>query len=266
MFSQDLVGGGEYYYSSIQYNVSSLLLQYRDPLYSGGSIGEYQYYDWMEGTWDESTCRTDRCAQMDCHAVDTHFELLGVFKETDGIYDWAEQLFKHQGYCLWNGDKEDSGDEDDNDGNQSSDYQFMQNNLERWTEGCQQTNYQDTDGNRLYMGVQPKQEGRMSFAIYLDGYCRVKSDISMERYIEHVYTEEEGYSEQEAQDTANSMMKRIDRWNNLMNSYKVCNPCRAYNKVAVYDGDRRLNEDGEGDDEQWGFNCYGEFVECANCM
>jgi hypothetical protein len=47
-----------------------------------------------------------------------------------------------------------------------------------------------------------------------------------------------------------------------MTSYKVCQPCRAYNTVKTYNYDysRDLVEynDGKGDAEQWGFNCYDD--------
>jgi hypothetical protein len=39
---------------------------------------------------------------MDCHEPNLHFKLVGVFKEMNGFYDWGEQLFKHEGYCVWN--------------------------------------------------------------------------------------------------------------------------------------------------------------------
>ena len=75
---------------------------YHDPRYQGGAIGEYQFYDPDTRSWNAETCTSRRCAKMDCHEAQTHFKLVGVFKETDGMYDWAEQLFKHEGYCIWN--------------------------------------------------------------------------------------------------------------------------------------------------------------------
>jgi hypothetical protein len=73
--------------------------QYHDPNYNGGSIGEYQYYDWSSDKWDQSTCKTGRCAKMDCHASDTEWELIGVYKAS-AEFDrdtYFEQLFKHEG-------------------------------------------------------------------------------------------------------------------------------------------------------------------------
>ena len=43
---------------------------------------------------------------MDCHerSSSTHWKLVGVLKETEGMYDFTEQLFKHEGYCVWGDD------------------------------------------------------------------------------------------------------------------------------------------------------------------
>eukprot|EP00592_Proboscia_alata_P017334 CAMPEP_0194393308 /NCGR_PEP_ID=MMETSP0174-20130528/123226_1 /TAXON_ID=216777 /ORGANISM="Proboscia alata, Strain PI-D3" /LENGTH=213 /DNA_ID=CAMNT_0039188977 /DNA_START=122 /DNA_END=763 /DNA_ORIENTATION=- len=127
---------------------------YHYPEYHGGSIGEYQFYDRTNQRWDSSTCQSQTskwdvfhrgCQRMDCHEANSNFELVGVFTETDGLYDWTEQLFKHHGYCLWDGDKEEddenSGDQqngnDQNENqNQYSDYNFMQNLQENFVYGC----------------------------------------------------------------------------------------------------------------------------------
>ena len=59
------------------------------------------------------------CARMDCHdPYALRWELLGVFKDTVSFENdmFFEQRFKHQGYCLWDGDKEDDDDGGDDDG------------------------------------------------------------------------------------------------------------------------------------------------------
>ena len=94
---------------------------YHDPRYKGGQIGEYKYFDFETGEYDNQFCTnknffTGRCARMDCHEPNTGMKLVGVYKEADGLLDWAEQLFKHQGYCLWGED----------------DYEFMQRYREFW--------------------------------------------------------------------------------------------------------------------------------------
>lgn len=81
-------------------------LQYVDLQYQGGGLGEYQFYDRSTNSWDKTTCMYDtnganaRCAKMDCHLSDTHWSLLGFFKHKD-YDDWMEQLFKHEGICVW---------------------------------------------------------------------------------------------------------------------------------------------------------------------
>lgn len=86
---------------------------YVDTKYKGNGIEEYQFYDIKNGTYDDSACiasgTSHRCVKLDCHESHTHFKLVGVFKETDGMYDWTEQLFKHEGYCIWMGDEDDEG-------------------------------------------------------------------------------------------------------------------------------------------------------------
>lgn len=84
------------------------------PKYKGYNIEEYQFYDLKNETWDDSTCLASgtnhRCVRMDCHESRTHFKLVGVFKETQGMYDWTEQLFKHEGYCIWQGEEDEGGE------------------------------------------------------------------------------------------------------------------------------------------------------------
>lgn len=67
----------------------------------------------------------------------------------------------------------------------------------------------------------------------------------------------------------------LDQWNEYMNIYKICQPCRAYSLNVDLDGDshsgsrsqdenenrmRFLGEDndGEGEEEKSGYNCYDD--------
>lgn len=58
----------------------------------------------MTGEWDDSACKASgerhRCARMDCHEPNTHFKLVGVFKETDGMYDFTEQVCSFIEFCV----------------------------------------------------------------------------------------------------------------------------------------------------------------------
>lgn len=237
-------------------------LQYRDPSYSGGSIGEYAYYDWEQQIWDESTCHTERCAKMNCHEKESEFELIGVFKETDGLEDWAEQLFKHQGYCLWDGDKQDDAQDNADSGDENyevSDYEFMQTEREEWSAECTSLGYTDQNGLPLYTGIQPLAAGEMAFGLFTDAYCSHPSEYHEYQDYLRVYYTSSGYSETDTEALIANYEATVARWNRLLNPYKVCQPCSAYNKVVVANDERRRElNDGEGDSEQWGYNCYDD--------
>ena len=97
-------------------------------------MNEYAYYDRNTGRYSYSACKqrdeensSDRCVKMDCHEPDTHYSLLGFFKEP--YYDeWMEQLFKHEGDCLWSDDE----------------CNFMQKNRDYWPTGCTISNTEAT--------------------------------------------------------------------------------------------------------------------------
>ena len=98
-------------------------------------MGEYQYFDRMNSTWSSAACDavdSTRCVKMDCHLPTTHFSLLGYFKEPN--YDeWMEQLFKHQGVCLWT----------DNEYSQMDNYRYL------WPCSCSSIGQTDEEGNAL---------------------------------------------------------------------------------------------------------------------
>lgn len=175
--------------------------------------------------------------------------------------DWAEQLFKHEGYCLWDGDKEQEGQDNDNDDvTLQSDYQFMQNQREVWSQECQELEGDSADGSAFYYGVKPMPEGYMTFGLYKDAYCSVEADDwTLDEYLMQYYMGK-GSTEEEAQEYINGKLYAIERWNDRLNDYKVCQPCRAYNRVPVMgqNRQRRSLNDGEGDNEPWGYNCYDD--------
>lgn len=80
---------------------------YVDPEYEGGGIGEYQFWNRQSKKWDATSCDYNpyndegnaRCAKMDCHEADTHWQLLGLYKHREPD-EWMEQLFKHEGMFL----------------------------------------------------------------------------------------------------------------------------------------------------------------------
>jgi len=252
---------------------------YNDEKYTGNSIGEYSFFDRSKDSWDSSTCRPKwnpfkRCQRLNCHEAGTHFKLVGVFKETEGMYDFTEQLFKHQGYCLWDGDKEedesgDSGSQDNDDYDQTtSDYNFMQNLQANWIYECTELNYYDEDGNALYVDTKPQPGGTMTYGVYTDASCSTESTLTWADVVSKINNN--GDNEYITTDS-------IDRWNDLLSDYKICQPCRAYNRVRTWDGshdsddsgsdDEEDGDDGEGAKERWGFNCYDDagYQNCNQC-
>lgn len=245
--------------------------QYYDPRYRGNSIGEYQFFDYRTKAWDKSTCQTFRCAKLNCHERWNGFRLVGVFKETEGLYDWAEQLFKHEGYCLWDGDKEsDGGGSGDNNGNgdNGSDYEFMQNRLESWIGDCGQMALTDSSGNTLYLHTKPLPGGNMTYGLYTDDACSVESLMTFSDYVVQYYTSYY-YSAQKGYEAAEYWESTFERWNELMTAYKVCQPCRAYNRIVTSNGgdNDNNNDDGGGAEEQYGYNCYDDagYRNCNQC-
>jgi hypothetical protein len=256
---------------------------YHDPGYMEGEIGEYQFYDWRNDEWDTSTCQTKRCAKMDCHAKRTHFQLVGVFKETDGLVDWAEQLIKHEGYCVWNDVVEDNGDEAGKGGgshsgdNKNSNFEFMYKRQEKWAQGCSAMYLTDNYGNKLYRALRPLAGGNITDGLYLDEDCTQKASMSFMTYIIKFYTTYYYYQEL-GEEVALQWEQNVERWNELMQDFKICQPCRAYSKSPNYSdndnhrsfrflGENNGEYNGQGDDEKWGYNCYDNagYQNCDQC-
>lgn len=253
---------------------------YHDPKYKGNAIGGYQFYDWRTKSWDRSSCVGKRCAKMDCHERRTRYQLVGVFAETDGMYDWAEQLFKHEGYCVWDGDKQQDGGSGSGDGNGGSlsDYEFMQEMLEAWKEGCQELYLTDSSGNTIYVDTTPMPGGDITYDIYSDEDCTQLASMTMYEYIIKFYAYYY-YDRSMGMQKADNHLAGIERWNSLLTDFKVCQPCRAYNKVPTYGDDNNdrkdrflreledAQEDGYGEEEPNGFNCYDDagYRNCNQC-
>jgi len=134
---------------------------------------------------------------------------MGVYKEAEyfGNDAFFEQLFKHEGYCLWN-------DEDL--------YEFMSDTREEaWPEGCVETGYSlsGSDGYTyyLYLDLKPTYNGNMSYGLYMDEYCKYEYKGSKVR----------------VDDVAKTMGllygSYLNKWNEALEVYKVCQPCMAYN-------------------------------------
>jgi len=227
---------------------------YVDLNYEGGGTGEYYYYDPYSESWDYSACEihgNGRCAPMDCHLQNTStWTLMGVYKEAEyfGNDAFFEQLFKHEGYCLWN----------DYDL-----YEFMSDARQgAWPEGCvstgQSTRNAYGDYVYLYLDLKPTFNGNMSYGLYEDSICRT-----------------EYFGDQISVDSIAKSMgllygEYIDTWNQGLEVYKVCQPCKNYNlqNVSNY-RNRRLDDfDANNDPNEGYFMCtdIADWTNVNQCM
>ena len=199
--------------------------------YQGGGIGEYQFWDTATESWDGSTCGehgNGRCAKMDCHLDDTHWQLMGFFKEQYYASEWFEQLFKHSGYCLW--------DEDT--------YEFMQENYDNWPEGCSETEIYSESGLPLYLDMKPLEAANMTLALYEDAKCSVE-------YMQYDNSELEYALAKEGYLTAGY----LDTWNDALSVYKYCQPCPASNRNYNNNNNNHRGRRLEDDPNEGYFQC-----------
>jgi hypothetical protein len=212
--------------------------------YQGFGIGEYQYWDTYAEAWDTSACETvgnvneeglvdeTTCKKMDCHMDkgSHNWHLLGYFKEAE-YTGWFEQLFKHQGYCVWQGNE----------------YNFMYENYDAWPEECSETELYLKDGTALYMDTKATANATMTYGLFTDARCSVDYEGS-EITVEQVLNSDDGGDL--------LSMEYLETWNKAMEIYRVCQPCRAYALHQGYGGNNHRNRQLEDDDPNNGlFQC-----------
>lgn len=169
---------------------------------------------------------------MDCHLSNTHFSLLGFFKEPH-YDDWMEQLFKHEGDCVWTDDE----------------YQFMQENREAWPNGCTQTMFMaGTEGGSstpIYYDVKPMPYGEFGIGLYLDSACinEYAGDLSVAIVVSKMKEfynngNDDGGEDQHDDDNENwvTLAEELDLWNSAFEVFKQCQPCKAYDLTNIVAG------------------------------
>ena len=210
------------------------------------------YYDSDYGGWNDAACEEmaeydgnynndgndgnnngRRCARMDCHLQGSdHFRLLGFFKEPN-FAQFYEQLFKHQGICVWDDDT----------------YEFMQTMRELWPQGCTNTGVTDNHGNYLYFDVKPLSNADINVGLYTDARCSV--DYTGNEDISDILSMYQGYRNENNQGgdlELADLVYYIDYWNQAMQMYKQCQPCKAYNLYAEYEEVNQCQEVEKNDD------------------
>ena len=239
------------------------LTQYVDLEYEGGGIGEYQYYDRKSGKWDDTSCNygnggdgSSRCAKMDCHLENTHFSLLGFFKHRV-IDDWMEQLFKHEGMCIWTDEE----------------YAFMKNARKGWPAGCavSSTTVTDENGetNYIYYDLKPTKGGMITIGLYTDPECVVEyngedESITPDNVLGNIF---DGAGSGSGDNNGNydfsdfTLSQALDYWDSAFDIFTICQPCVAHD-LTNYDGSAYMNYDDDGGnyngDAGDPFDCYDD--------
>ena len=280
--------------------------------YEGYGVHEYQYYDRKNNQWNDDACRNvdnlaydykegaqqdddgnylenltlqygkARCVKMDCHLSNTHYKLLGIFKEPK--YDeFMEQLFKHQGDCVWDDEE----------------YHLMQAEREAWPNGCTMSQTHITsDGGYIYYDLKPDEYGRMDIGLYTDNSCvedydgefTVEDVLLGAGYEPYNYTyvpsNGDNHDEQNA-DCGNyqstrygctsifSLNEEINAWNDAFDVFKQCMPCKTSLLVDIVAGKSKdynstgtrqswndargnngnNNNNGQDEDDDYNFHC-----------
>lgn len=187
---------------------------------------------------------------MDCHEPDTtHWKLMGYFKNYD-YYDFFEQLFKHEGYCVWN----------DNDLTD-----FMYGNYNSWPQGCTSTNaYSELDSQLLYYDIKPTADANMTLGLYTDSACSVEylgnqtvDDILQQQHQEGGHRELRG---------GLLLGENLQIWNDALSVYKVCQPCRAYNLYADQGEQQHRTLNDNANDGYFECNDIAGYTDVNQCM
>ena len=103
----------------------------------------------------------------------------------------------------------------------------------------------------------------MTIGVFSDEKCTDESTTTtFSDYVVMYYVYNYG-SEDKGTSAALSWEYTFEMWNEYMNTYKICQPCRAYSlnksEQSSENGEGRyLENDGEGDEEQWGYTCYDD--------
>ena len=183
---------------------------------------------------------------MDCHLENTHFSLLGFFKHKS-YDDWMEQLFKHEGICVWSDEE----------------YAFMKNAREAWPQGCIDSYTTTDDGTEIYYDIKPIRGGDIEVGLYTDTQCITEYDgsndaITVENVLGNFFLEHGGSGDENNyyDFSSDSLEDSMERWNSAFGKFHICQPCVAYDLENV-DGTKFYDDDG-GNKAGDMFDCYDD--------
>jgi hypothetical protein len=107
-----------------------------------------------------------------------------------------EQLFKHEGVCVWGEDT----------------YKFASNMRKNLPNQCKNSKQTDEKGNYLYYAVKPAAQGNITIGLYTDNVCSV----------------EYGGREYDVWTLSGYSQYYFEAFNDALDTYKICQPCISY--------------------------------------
>jgi hypothetical protein len=198
------------------------------------------YYDRNKKKYNNAACKegdSSRCVRMDCHEPNSHFKLLGVFKEPN-YATFIQQVVSYQGDCIWTDEE----------------YNYMSSTINMLPQGCTQAN------NGLYYDIKPESGGSVSIGLYTDAYCveEYDGDITVGKTLTTVATDDDT-SQQQA-----LSFEDDDSWNNAFDAFKICQPCKASNLAALVNQGAEVDRSENGNDDG-GFSCQNSNAGLNQC-
>lgn len=233
---------------------------YINPNYQGGGRDEYFSYETYYDEYGEATGTAENpISQLDCHAPDTNWELLGVYRQE--FYQFLEQISKH----LWAID----------------DYEYVVAlaGLAYMTDAnCMQIGY-DNYNNKIYAGVQPLYGGQFEMALYTDEMClTVNTDsgltfddfgLTSDMYLG---SEDDGSMTDDALTTLYGYWTSAQEYtlalvNEIYDEYKYCTLCMDY---PTYQDGYFIGDSGTDEDDMinqcWKFHSHDSYACTAECV
>lgn len=198
--------------------------------------------------------------------------MLGFFREPK-YNEWMEQLFKHEGDCVWTDEE----------------YVFMQGDREAWPQGCVATTFTDkSTGKTIRYALKPEPYGDMGIGLYTDQGCieEYQGSLTVDQVMYSTVCE--GYAEgggggdggdeeltqtmcstnntnllyyynelynstyngdghpKDVKNNIWSLEQYLSTWNDAFDVYKQCQPCKTYDltfHVAGKNYQKNLNGD-----------------------
>ena len=139
-----------------------------------------------------------------------------------------------------------------------------------WPEECTEVVYNST---YLYLDVKPMPEGRMDIGLYTDQLCTTEYNgkFSVEEVLDYYqsYYKNDGENNDESSyssdETTYSLKEKIDIWNDYLETFKYCHPCKAYDLSQT---SPNYEDQEEGDDNRGLFRCEddADYVNVNQCM